>query len=111
VSWENLHAGVDENSERFDAARWAEPAMPGVSHPAEGTPWTDAVSRQNLATDRYGQVLKGKKVEDAVKETHDRAVKIFKGVRPRGRIAPVRKAGRLAGRHFARRPPLYFDTP
>jgi multiple sugar transport system substrate-binding protein len=76
--WENPLVRADENNKRFEAVAWAEPAMPGVSHPAEGTPWTDAVSRQNLATDMYGQVLKGKKVEDAVKETHDRAVKIFK---------------------------------
>lgn len=78
--WEGSGALLrsDENTKRFEAVAWAEPAHPGVSYPAEGTPWTDAVSRQNLATDMYGQILKGKKVEDAVKETHDRAVKIFK---------------------------------
>jgi multiple sugar transport system substrate-binding protein len=76
--WDDPIVQADENNKRFQKVAWREPQFLGVSHPAPPSPATDAVSRQNLATDMMGQVLKGKKVEDAVKEMHDRAVKIFK---------------------------------
>jgi multiple sugar transport system substrate-binding protein len=78
TQWDDPALKVDENIRRFEKVAWSDPANPGFSYPADPSPWTDAVVRQNLATDMFGQILKGKKVEDAVKETHDRAVKIFK---------------------------------
>lgn len=69
---------LDENNKRFEPIAWHEPPFRGVAHRGPLSAAADAVSRDNVATDMMGQILKGKPVEQAVKEAHDRCVKIFK---------------------------------
>jgi multiple sugar transport system substrate-binding protein len=67
-----------ENNRRSEPIAWSEPAFKGLAHPGPLSAAADAVGIQNVFTDTMGQVLQGKKVEDAIKEAHDRCVKIYK---------------------------------
>ena len=46
--------------------------------PGPPTAWTSALDSSNFWTDMMGEVLGGKRAEDAVKAAHDRAVRVFK---------------------------------
>ena len=50
----------------------------GVATPGPIQAAVDAVAASNMFTDTMGEILKGKPTAQAVKEMHDRAVKIFK---------------------------------
>jgi multiple sugar transport system substrate-binding protein len=50
----------------------------GLATPGPIGAAVDAVAASNMFTDTMGEILKGKPVPQAVKEMHDRAVKIFK---------------------------------
>jgi ABC-type glycerol-3-phosphate transport system substrate-binding protein len=76
--WEDPRVRKDDNAVRFESITWAEPPFRGLAHPGPLSAAVDAVGSDNVLTDMMGQILKGKKVEDAVKEAHDRATKIFK---------------------------------
>jgi len=76
--WSDPIVQGDENNRRFEKVAWNEPPFRGLAHPGPLTAAADAVGIQNVFTDMFGQILQGKKVEDAVKEAHDRCVKIYK---------------------------------
>jgi multiple sugar transport system substrate-binding protein len=76
--WSDPIVQGDENNRRFERVAWNEPPFRGLAHPGPLTAAADAVGIQNVFTDMFGQILQGKKVEDAVKEAHDRCVKIYK---------------------------------
>jgi multiple sugar transport system substrate-binding protein len=50
----------------------------GIATPGPIQAAVDAVAASNMFTDTMGEILKGKPTAQAVKEMHDRAVKIFK---------------------------------
>ena len=76
--WEEPFVRSIENNRRFEPVAWNEPPFRGLAHPGPLSAAADAVGIQNVFTDMMGQILQGKKVEEAVKEAHDRAVRIYK---------------------------------
>ena len=46
--------------------------------PGPPTPWTTALENSNFWTDMFGEVLGGKAVPDALRDGHNRAVRVFK---------------------------------
>ncbi len=76
--WDDPIIQGDENSRRFRPIAFSEPPFPGVAWRGPLSEAADAVSAQNVATDMMGEILAGKPVAQAVKDAHDRCVKIFK---------------------------------
>lgn len=76
--WDDPFVRTIENNRRAEAIAWNETVFRTYAHPGPFTSGAEAVEQEALLTDMVGQILKGKKTEDAVKETHARAVKIYK---------------------------------
>ena len=53
-------------------------AFTNGSWPGPPTAWTASLESSNFWTDMFGDVLSGKSVEQAVKDSHDKAVRVFK---------------------------------
>jgi len=76
--WDDPIIQGEENSRRFKPVALAEPPFPGLAWRGPITEASDAVGAQNVLTDMMGEVLAGKPVAQAVKDAHDRAVRIYK---------------------------------
>jgi multiple sugar transport system substrate-binding protein len=76
--WDDPIIQQEENSRRFKPVALAEPPFPGLAWRGPITEASDAVGAQNVLTDMMGEVLAGKPVAQAVKDAHDRAVRIYK---------------------------------
>jgi ABC-type glycerol-3-phosphate transport system substrate-binding protein len=50
----------------------------GGQYPAPPNPWVSSLESSNFWTDLFGEVLGGRTPADAVKNAHDRAVRVFK---------------------------------
>jgi len=46
--------------------------------PGPPTAWVASLESSNFWTDMFGEVLSGKSVDQAVKESHDKAVRVFR---------------------------------
>ena len=62
----------------FKTVAFNEPPFQGNSYRGPLSAAAEAVGFQNVVSDTMGEILKGKPVAQAVKEMHDRAVKIYK---------------------------------
>ena len=76
--WDDPIVQQEENSRRFKPVALAEPPFPGLAWRGPITEASDAVGAQNVLTDMMGEVQAGKPVAQAVKDAHDRAVRIYK---------------------------------
>ena len=77
--WDDPIIKGDENSVRYKPVATGEPPLPGdAAWRGPNTEASDAVSTQRVITDMMGEVLNGKAPAQAVREAHDRAVKIYK---------------------------------
>jgi multiple sugar transport system substrate-binding protein len=76
--WDDALITGDEISRKFKSVHWNEPAFPGDSWRGPVTVAASSVMSQNVFTDMIGEVLAGKAAAQAVKDAHDRSVKIYK---------------------------------
>ncbi|HXI18545.1 MAG TPA: ABC transporter substrate-binding protein [Chloroflexota bacterium] len=70
---------------KFKVISQADPAVSGNSYRGPTTDASSAALFQQFATDMFGEVLAGKPVEQAVRETHIRVVGIYNQMGVRGR--------------------------
>jgi multiple sugar transport system substrate-binding protein len=64
--------------EPFKKIAWDPSGYIAQNFPGPPTPWSTALYTANFWTDMFGEVLGGKPVADAIKDGHDRAVRVFK---------------------------------
>jgi multiple sugar transport system substrate-binding protein len=82
--WSDADIRKDQNIVRFEPIAWDEAAYNGIAFPGPNTAAASAVADANIYTKLTAAVLNGKKPEDAVKEAHANAIKVYKDFGAKG---------------------------
>ncbi|HEX2186787.1 MAG TPA: ABC transporter substrate-binding protein [Chloroflexota bacterium] len=83
--WNHPLIAGDRISQRFRPVAFNEPAFQGLAYRGPLSEAADAVNQENVMTDMMGEILAGKRVDEAVRDAHLRCVQIFQTYGRKGR--------------------------